>query len=112
MTLDEIIVKAQPLIEEMARRRNKDKPSYYLFGLKKGKKYVKIMRGTVSQFNPAGTDLIHCEGFIDENGNVLFPASYYSPAKGASAIRGNLDVNNGFDALDDSGNIRYIRGGW
>ena len=112
MTLDEIIVKAQPLIEEMARRGNKNNPGYYLFGLKKGKKYVKIMSGTTSQFNPEGTALTRCEGFIDENGNILFSASYYSPAKGTSAIRGNLDVNNGFDALDDSGNIRYIRGGW
>lgn len=110
MTLDEIIELAQPLINEMSRRRNiRYDVDCYIGGLKKGRTYVKILSGEKSDLDsPFG--LCRCEGFIDQEGNILFAAGYYKPAKGPNAIRGNLLVNNGFDALDEKGNIRYLRG--
>ena len=108
--LNKIIEQAQPLIKEMERRSNADNEGYYLYGLIKGRKYVKIVSGTNSQFNPDGSALNRVAGFIDQDGNILFAASWNAPAKGPSAVRGNLNVNNGFDALDDKGNIRYLRG--
>lgn len=110
MTFDKIIELAQPLIAEMSRRRNSAyNVDHCITDLKIGRTYIKILSGEKSDLeSPFG--LCRCEGFIDQDGNVLFAAGYYKPAKGPSAIRGNLLVNNGFDALDEKGYIRYLRG--
>lgn len=77
--------------------------------IKNGRRYIKISltynvsRGTVSE-------TLH--SFIDKtNGDILLPASYSAPARIA---RGNIFINYGYEAFNNTGNadsnyqVRYL----
>jgi len=70
---------------------------------KKGKKYIKISK---VERNATGGSV---EAFIDmSTGDIFKPASYSAPAKHA---RGNIfSDDNGMEAIDAEGDVRYLRG--
>jgi hypothetical protein len=61
--------------------------------IRKGRKYIKLV----------SSGSVH--SFIDKNGNVLKAANWNTPAKRA---RGNIFENNGDNALDYRGAIKYL----
>lgn len=99
MTLNDIVVHAQALVDEMNARKGIDNVELVI-----GQKYVKIIsdRNTETKYH-------YTEGFIDINGNVLY-GDYYRPSKGKYAARGNIfSDKKGFEALNESGYVRYHR---
>ena len=68
-----------------------------------GRKYVKI-----SSTNDGGAGSKSVHSFINtENGDVLKPASWKTPAKHA---RGNIfSPKNGLEAIGPSGHVHYMR---
>lgn len=68
-----------------------------------GKRYTRIVKREV---NTDGRS-VYC--FIDENGDILFPAGWKAPAK--SGARGNInDEHGGLSLVNDHGPV-YKRGG-
>jgi hypothetical protein len=64
-----------------------------------GKRYIRVIR------SDGGQRSVHC--FIDNNGDVLFPAGWKAPAK--SAPRGNIfDEHNGLARMGPYGPA-YLR---
>lgn len=105
MTLDEILVATQPLVEEMRRRYNIANPDSTVNEIQaiKGRKYVRLMRGVQGYPKP-----FLVEGFVDNAGFILFGA-YDGPYKYVSAVRGNVfSEDKGFEALCSSGHLRYL----
>lgn len=85
----------------------------YKITLQYGKKNVKVVKA--DRLKNSGHDFNGASvyAFIErETLNLLFPASWKAPAKGPSAVRGNLlTSDNLFGTVCQQYSLRYLRGG-
>lgn len=85
----------------------------YKIELMYGKKNVKVVKSDrlKNSDHDFGSQSVYC--FIDlETCNILFPASWKAPAKGTSAVRGNLLTStNIFGTICQQHSLKYLRGG-
>lgn len=107
-TFEILAEKAAPFMEAMYKARNarfQDSPFETVFVLEKGRKYHRVVQDTRNKETGEMFNQRSVATFIDNDGNILKPASWKAPAKG---IRGNI-FNDADRAIDQSGYVVYLR---